>query len=139
MVLWCGLMPGTTCILVLRPLGRVSGVGQVQPLSVPSPGPPGKIYKLNWLLAAYAVLGASWERLYCDPIPATTLQGLGHLARVTGHAEDSHCLSGVYGTLRAIRTVCSAGGSQPLCGTATERCSVLGSSLVRWYLMESSG
>lgn len=68
-VLWCGLMPAPG-ILVLGPLvGAVSGMGQVQPFSVPGPGPPGKIYKLNWLLAAYAVLGASWERLYWFQLP----------------------------------------------------------------------
>lgn len=35
-------------------------------------------------------------------------QARGYLARGTGHAEDSHCLFGVYGPLRNSRRVYSA-------------------------------
>lgn len=103
MVLGCGLMPATRYI-VSGASGSISGAGQVQPLPISGTGPPGeKLQTLLWLLGACAVLGASWERLYCNTIPATTVQGLGHVVRGTGNAEAIHHLSGVYGTLRDIR------------------------------------
>ena len=90
---------------VLRPLGRVSGAAQGQPLPVPSPGPLDMSYKVvsRWLslLLGLEVPGrgqaANWARLLLVP-------GLGCLARSTGHAKARHSCWGLWTFERFYKT-----------------------------------